>query len=104
MADVVSTIAEAAAPDNHQHAKSSNAQQQSEDTETPLLQERLQLSGLRLGRPPVVSLLAAPVLIPGGSSRFSTRHLKQKLEAKLPVSKATPLGLPPTPLVPPVQQ
>ena len=47
---------------------------------------------------------AAPVLLPGGSSRFSTRHLKQKLDAKLPVSKANPLGLPPTPLLPPIQQ
>ena len=47
---------------------------------------------------------AARVLLPGGSSRFSTRHLKQKLDAKLPVSKATPLGLPPTPLLPPAKQ
>lgn len=50
------------------------------------------------------SLLAAPVLIPGGSSRFSTRHLKQKVDAKLPVSKATPVGLPPTPMLPQLQQ
>lgn len=45
-----------------------------------------------------------PVLLPGGSSRFSSRHLHQKVEAKLPVSKATPVGLPPTPLMPPVPQ
>lgn len=45
-----------------------------------------------------------PVLLPGGSSRFSSRHLRQKVEAKLPVSKATPVGLPPTPLMPPVPQ
>ena len=47
---------------------------------------------------------AIPVLLPGGSSRFSTRRLQQKVDAKLPVSKATPLGLPPTPLMPPVPQ
>ena len=46
----------------------------------------------------------APVLLPGASSRFSARHLKQKVEAKLPVSKATPVGLPPTPLLPPAAQ
>lgn len=45
-----------------------------------------------------------PVLLPGGSSRFSARHLKQKMEAKLPVSKATPIGLPPTPMLPATQQ
>ena len=43
---------------------------------------------------------AVPVLLPGGSSRFSTRRLQQKVDAKLPVSKATPVGLPPTPLMP----
>lgn len=47
---------------------------------------------------------AMPVLLPGGSSRFSTRRLQQKVDAKLPVSKATPLGLPPTPLMPSVPQ
>lgn len=47
---------------------------------------------------------AVPVLLPGGSSRFSARHLKQKVEAKLPVSKATPVGLPPTPLLLPAAQ
>jgi len=45
-----------------------------------------------------------PVLLPGGSSRFSTRHLKQKVDAKLPVSRATPIGLPPTPCLPVTQQ
>ncbi len=45
-----------------------------------------------------------PVLLPGGSLRFSTRHLKQKVEAKLPVSRATPIGLPPTPCLPVTQQ
>ncbi|KAA6420103.1 MAG: hypothetical protein FRX49_09952 [Trebouxia sp. A1-2] len=45
-----------------------------------------------------------PVLLPGGSSRFSTRHLKQKVEAKLPVSRATPIGLPPTPCLLVTQQ
>ena len=45
-----------------------------------------------------------PVLLPGGSSRFSTRHLKQKVEDKLPVSRATPIGLPPTPCLPVTQQ
>ncbi|KAL0055045.1 hypothetical protein WJX82_006219 [Trebouxia sp. C0006] len=45
-----------------------------------------------------------PVLLPGGSSRFSTRHLKQKVEAKLPVTRATPIGLPPTPFLPVTQQ
>ena len=45
-----------------------------------------------------------PVLLPGGSSRFSTRRLQQKVDAKLPVSKATPVGLPPTPLIPSVPQ
>ncbi|KAL0035929.1 hypothetical protein WJX77_008231 [Trebouxia sp. C0004] len=45
-----------------------------------------------------------PVLLPGGSSRFSTRHLKQKVEAKLPVSRATPTGLPPTPCLMVTQQ
>lgn len=45
-----------------------------------------------------------PVLLPGGSSRFSTRHLKQKVEAKLPVTRATPIGLPPTPFLPLTQQ
>jgi len=45
-----------------------------------------------------------PVLLPGGSSRFSTRHLKQKVEAKLPVSRASPIGLPPTPCLPVTQQ
>ena len=44
------------------------------------------------------------VLLPGGSTRFSTRRLQQKVDAKLPVSKATPVGLPPTPLMPPVPQ
>ena len=47
---------------------------------------------------------AMSVLLPGGSSRFSTRHLKQKVEAKLPISTATPIGLPPTPLLPSAQQ
>ena len=47
---------------------------------------------------------AVPMLLPGASSRFSARHLKQKVEAKLPVSKATPLGLLPTPRLPPAQQ
>ena len=45
---------------------------------------------------------AVPVLLPGGSSRFSARRLQQKVDAKLPVSKATPVGLPPTPLMPSV--
>ena len=44
------------------------------------------------------------VLLPGGSSRFSTRRLQQQVDAKLPVSKATPVGLPPTPLIPSVPQ
>lgn len=47
---------------------------------------------------------AVPVLLPGGSSRFSKRRLQQKVDAKLPVSKATPVGLPPTPLMPSVSQ
>lgn len=50
------------------------------------------------------SLAAVPVLVPGGSSRFSARYLHQKVEAKLHISKATPLGLPPTPLLPAGQQ
>ena len=104
MADAAPLIAEATVPNSHQHAGISSAQQQGEDTETPLLQEGLQLSGLQVGKPPIVSSMAAPGRIPGGSSRFSTRHLKQKAEAKMPVSKATPLGLPPTPLLPPAQQ
>ena len=45
-----------------------------------------------------------PVLLPGGSSRFSTRYLKQKVEDKLPVSRVTPIGLPPTPCLPVTQQ
>lgn len=45
-----------------------------------------------------------PVLLPGGSLRFSTRHLKQKVEDKLPVTRATPIGLPPTPFLPVTQQ
>lgn len=49
-------------------------------------------------------LSVIPVLLPGGSSRFSTRRLQQKVDAKLPVSKTTPLGLPPTSLMPPVAQ
>lgn len=48
--------------------------------------------------------VAAAVLIPGGSSRFSTRRLRQQTDIRLPVSKATPVGLPPTPLVAPVPQ
>ena len=47
---------------------------------------------------------AVPVLLPGGSSRFSTRRLQQKVDVRLPVSKATPVGLPPTPLIPSVLQ
>ena len=39
---------------------------------------------------------ALPAL-PGASARFSVRNLKQHVEEKLPLEKATPEGLAPTP-------
>lgn len=39
----------------------------------------------------------APPALPGASARFSVRNLKQHVEEKLPLEKATPEGLAPTP-------
>lgn len=102
------------APKQGIHANRS-AQQQGKEPEGPTTQgaelkvaslQRCDAEASAAGGQHQQSSLAshAPVLIPGGSSRFSTRHLKQQVEAKLPVSKATPLGLPPTPLLAHVQQ
>ena len=39
----------------------------------------------------------APPALPGASARFSVRNLKQHVDEKLPLEKATPEGLVPTP-------